>query len=75
MPRVHCPQHTCVFWEEGYCSADEIELDSEQLSCLSMEELAEHLMVQDEVDWDEDIGEEEDEEDERDDEEEFWTRY
>lgn len=75
MTRVRCSQHTCVYWEGGYCGSSEIELDPEQLSCLTMDELDEHRMTHDVADWGEDLSKLEDEEDERDDEEKFRTRY
>ena len=46
MTRVRCILDKCVFWYEGFCSSEEIELDPE-LGCLT-------LMMEDE-----DPGEEE----------------
>ncbi|MCS7220245.1 MAG: DUF1540 domain-containing protein [Anaerolineae bacterium] len=73
MPRVRCPQRRCVFWEDDYCTAEEIELDPEQLSCLTMEELEDEVVEDEEIWDDEDLLEDEDEwfdEDEED--EEGW---
>ncbi|MCD6289753.1 MAG: hypothetical protein J7M34_04555 [Anaerolineae bacterium] len=73
MPRVRCPQSRCIFWEDGYCTAEEIELDPEQLSCLTMEELEDEVIDDDDV-WgddgellDDEDGWIEDEDDESDD--------
>ena len=35
MTRVRCILHECVFWHEGFCSAEEIEVDPE-LGCLTL---------------------------------------
>lgn len=82
MTRVRCPHNSCIFWDSDYCGAEEIELDPEQLSCLTMEELEDAAVVHDEDEWVDDGDEdewEEDEEDEEDeweeDEEEQWGRY
>lgn len=75
MPRVKCPASACVFWEEGYCSAEEIELDPEDLSCMTFEELGDLELEEEEVEeeWegeegDEDLALEDLEEDEEDEE-------
>jgi hypothetical protein len=62
MPKVRCPQRRCVFWEDDYCAAEEIELDPEQLSCLNMEEMEDEIVDNEEI-WEEeeDLLEEEDE--------------
>ncbi|HEY62978.1 MAG TPA: DUF1540 domain-containing protein [Caldilineae bacterium] len=60
MPRVRCPQRNCVFWDEDYCSAEEIELDPEQLSCLTMEELEDEVIDEEDVWDDEDLLEDDD---------------
>lgn len=79
MPRVRCPQRRCIFWEEDYCTAEEIELDPEQLSCLTMEELEDGVVEDEEIWDDEDLLEDEEEwlddeeEDELDEDEEEWT--
>ena len=38
MTRVRCPQNSCSFWLNGWCDADEIELDPATLSCLTFDE-------------------------------------
>ena len=45
MSLVRCPQKHCSFWLNGWCDADEIELDPATLSCLTFDEieLAEEL--------------------------------
>ena len=45
MSLVRCPQKQCSFWLNGWCDADEIELDPATLSCLTFDEieLAEEL--------------------------------
>lgn len=35
MTQVRCQLDECVFWYEGFCSAEEIEVDSE-LGCLTL---------------------------------------
>ena len=39
MSRVRCPQKRCSFWLNGWCDADEIELDAETLSCMTFDEI------------------------------------
>ena len=39
MSRVRCPQKSCSFWLNGWCDADEIELDLKTLSCLTFDEM------------------------------------
>jgi len=78
MPRVKCPANTCIFWEDDYCVAEEIELDREDLSCVTFEEIGD--LALDEEELDEDLEEEEweeeelalDELEEEEDEEEAW---
>ena len=81
MTRVRCPHNSCVFWDSDYCGAEEIELDPEQLTCLTMEELEDAAVTHDEDEWVEDAEEDEWEEDEEEedeweeDEEEEWGTY
>ena len=35
MTRVRCQLDECVFWHEGFCSSEEIDLDPE-LGCLTL---------------------------------------
>ena len=59
MTRVICPQEHCVFWDGGYCGADEIELDPEHLSCITMEDIQDLGLHNEELDeWEEEIEEE-----------------
>lgn len=37
MTRIRCQLDECVFWHEGFCSSEEIELDPE-LGCLAFME-------------------------------------
>ncbi len=39
MIRVRCPQKRCSFWLNGWCDADEIELDPSSLSCMTFDEM------------------------------------
>lgn len=65
MTRVLCPQEHCVFWDGGCCGADEIALDPEQLSCITMEDIKDLILHGEELEeWGKEIGEEEWEEDE-----------
>jgi len=66
MTRVLCPQSSCVFWDGGVCGADEVSLDAEQLSCVTMEDIKELILNgenlgewEEEVDADEDAWEDE----------------
>ncbi len=58
MPKVRCPQKLCIHWLDGWCDADEIELDPENLSCLTFEEMDEAALtapaddLELELDWD-----------------------
>ncbi len=61
MPKVRCPQRRCIFWEDDYCAAEEIELDPEQLSCLNMEELEDEIVDDEDIWEEEDLLEDEDE--------------
>jgi len=53
MTQVRCRQVECIYWEDGFCTAGEIELDPE-LGCLTMEGIEDIAL--DEEDW-EDEGE------------------
>ncbi len=68
MTRVICRQTECIFWDNMLCTAEEIELDPDQ-GCLTMEELEE--MVIDDDDW-EDEEDEFDEEDWDEEDEDFF---
>lgn len=39
MTQVRCPQERCSFWLDGWCDADEIELDLASLSCITFDEI------------------------------------
>lgn len=58
MPRVKCPAQSCVFWEDDYCMAEEIELDPDDLSCMTYEEIGDLELDEDE-ELEEDLWEEE----------------
>ncbi len=75
MPRIKCPASACVYWEEGYCTAEEIELDPEDLSCMTFEELGDLELDEEELVEDEWEEEEEDLalEDLEEDEDEGWA--
>ena len=83
MTRVLCPQSNCVFWDGGACGADEISLDSEQLSCVTMEDIKELILDGEELvgEWEEDDddvdGDEDDWEDEAydDEDDDAWEPY
>ncbi|MBC8447211.1 MAG: hypothetical protein H8D78_05630 [Chloroflexi bacterium] len=55
MTRVICPQDNCVFWDEGFCGADEISLDPDHLSCITMEDIQDLMLDGEEMDdeWEE----------------------
>lgn len=60
MTRVRCPQERCIFWLDGWCDSDEIELDPSTLSCITFEEVDDgqsELVVaddDDELEWEDD---------------------
>ncbi len=58
MPRVKCPAQSCIFWEDNYCTAEEIELDPEELSCITYEEIGD-LELDEEEELEEDLWDEE----------------
>ena len=61
MTRVLCPQSNCVFWDGGSCGADEIGLDSEQLSCVTMEDIKELILDGEDLgEWEEEIDADDD---------------
>lgn len=63
MTRVVCPQDSCVFWDGGGgCGADEITLDPEQLSCVTMEDIKELILDGEELvsEWEEELDPDED---------------
>lgn len=59
MTRIRCPQDRCVFNLDGWCDADEIELDASTLACITFEEVdyeayrVHHDIEDDELEWDE----------------------
>ena len=59
MSRVRCSQERCSFWLNGWCDADEIELDLATLSCITFDEIE----LTDELSA---VGDTEDEDDELD---------
>lgn len=62
MTRVLCPQDHCVFWDGGVCGADEISLDSEHLSCSTIEDMDDLLQGESLDEWEEEPEEEEEDE-------------
>lgn len=81
MTRVLCPQDHCVFWEEGICGADEIALDPEQLSCVTIEDIKDLILQGEDLgEWGEGAEEDVEWEDERlfdddDDDDDDWEPY
>lgn len=74
MTKVRCPQEHCSFWLNGWCDANEIELDLATLTCITFDEIeiVDELLVvgngeDDEVDieWEDDESIFEDDMDER----------
>lgn len=39
MTRIRCPQERCIFNIDGWCDADEIEIDATTLACVTFEEV------------------------------------
>ncbi len=58
MTKVRCPNSRCIYWDDGFCTAETIELDPETLSCLTVEEIDDLVLDGEEDSWDD--GEEED---------------
>ena len=60
MTRIRCPQEHCIFWVDGWCDADEIELDPSTLACITFEEVdyetyrVNPVADDDELEWEED---------------------
>lgn len=77
MTRVLCPQDHCVFWDGGVCGADEMALDPEHLSCVTMEDIKDLLLHGEDLEeWSEGIEEEEEWENESGfDEDDDWEPY
>ncbi len=57
MTRVRCPMERCIYWLNGWCDADEIELDPETLACITYEEFEPQTDVEvadlADLEWDE----------------------
>lgn len=59
MTRIRCPQDRCIFWEDGWCDSDEIELHPTTLACITFEEVeldppAAISVDDNELEWEED---------------------
>jgi hypothetical protein len=60
MTRIRCPRDRCIFNLDGWCDADEIELDATTLACVLFEEVdyEAYRVIRDtdddELEWDED---------------------
>lgn len=59
MTRVRCPRERCIFWMDGWCDIDEIELSPVTLACITFEEMDTEVAVigsveGDDLEWDED---------------------
>lgn len=59
MPRVRCPQDRCIFWMNGWCDIDEIELAPVTLACITFEEMDSEVgagagAADDDLEWDDD---------------------
>jgi hypothetical protein len=68
MTRVRCPQDRCIFWMNGWCDIDEIELAPVTLACITFEEMDTEIVAtaagNDDLEWDDDESLFEDELDE-----------
>ena len=61
MTRVLCPQDHCVFWDGGSCGADEISLEPDQLSCVTMEDIKDLILNGEDLEeWAEEIDDDDD---------------
>jgi hypothetical protein len=60
MTRIRCPQNRCIFWEKGWCDAEEIELDLRTLACITFEEvddanvMAVDVLDDNDLEWEDD---------------------
>lgn len=62
MTRIRCPQNRCLNWDAGLCTAAEIELDIETLTCMTFDDAGPPLAALDddleddfdELEWDDD---------------------
>ena len=57
MTRVRCPQERCIYWMNGWCDIDEIELSPITLACITFEEIdteVEPVSDADDLEWDDD---------------------
>lgn len=58
MTRVRCPQDRCIFWLNGWCDVDEIELSPVTLACITFEEVDTEVAPVDadgdDLEWDDD---------------------
>lgn len=57
MTRVRCPQDRCIFWMNGWCDIDEIELAPVTLACLTFEEMDTEVAPvagDNDLEWDDD---------------------
>ncbi len=58
MTRVRCPQERCIFWMNGFCDIDEIELSPVTLACITFEEMDTEIAAvaggDSDLEWDDD---------------------
>jgi hypothetical protein len=52
MTKVRCPNSRCIYWDDGFCTAETIELDPETLSCLTVEEIDDLVLEGEGDSWD-----------------------
>jgi hypothetical protein len=77
MTHIVCRASFCLFWEEGACSAEEIEYEPEN-GCLTFQDVGDLELDEDEdedFDWDEESDDDlfdDDEDDDWDDEDDEW---
>lgn len=60
MTTVRCPKQTCMFWQDGLCTSEEIEIHPVALVCLTFEEWEEDDreladLESDDLEWDDDV--------------------
>jgi hypothetical protein len=56
MTHIICRAMTCLFWDEGTCSSEEIEYEPD-VGCLTFQDLADLELADEEeedIDWDDD---------------------
>ena len=75
MTQIICRATSCLFWEQGICSSEEIEYEPDA-GCLTFQDMGDLELEEDDEDYDweaeDDLFEEEEEEEDWDEDEDPW---